>query len=65
MDGWVFTGVAARMLGVSAPTVRRWSDEGLLGEITWTKPGKRGRRKISLAGIEAYKQAVAPSGSGE
>jgi excisionase family DNA binding protein len=48
-DDWLSLGEAARLLGVTAGTLRRWSDRGQVS--SFTTPG--GHRRFARAAIEA------------
>lgn len=55
---WLTVGRAAEILGLDVQTVRRRADSGELGDVWWTQPGRRGQRRISAAGVEAYRRRL-------
>src|SRR3989442_9421318 len=56
--GWLSTGQAAKRLGVSEASVRRWSDRGLLPV---QRVGKRLERRFKPEHVERF---AAPAGPG-
>ena len=64
---WLTIGEAAELLEMvgSEQTVRRMADDGQLGVVRWTRGPGRGQRRVTAAGVEAFRQlrdgAASPS----
>lgn len=58
----VSVGVAAKVLGVTAPKLRRWINEGRFDDIeglSWTaEPGFARKRELSRSWVEAVAQRI-------
>lgn len=61
VDGYIGTREAAKLLGVSEASIRRWSDAGLLASH---RVGRRGERRFEQAAVLALRSAGAPGRSG-
>jgi excisionase family DNA binding protein len=47
---WLTVSKAARYLGISEPTLRKWTDEGLI--LAWRTPG--GHRRYHLESLQSF-----------